>query len=262
MISIMVVAMETHPVFRVSAPEDELDENANFTNPKRRMFYETDLHPALYYMDSTCTLVFFTELTLRLICSPSKCKFFKSAFNIIDIFCVLPMTIVLLLQWTTPDFWSGSHFYLMISYLSLASVLRVFRLFKLARHYRGFKILHLAVRSSMKELFLLFSLIATGMVIFSTLVYYAEFNEENGFTSIPIGFWWSIITMTTVGYGEIVPTSGWGYVVGSACAIAGTLITGLPIPIIASNFNYYYNYSRLLMKMEERQDRSLSLIHI
>jgi hypothetical protein len=248
--------METHPLFRIPRLPEDLVSSENYTNPKRQMFYDTELHPALYYMDSICTLAFFVELILRLICSPSKCLFFKSAFNIIDIFCVVPMTIVLFVQWIKPDIWESSHFYLLISYLSLASVLRVFRLFKLARHYRGFKILHLAVKSSLKELFLLFILISTGMVIFSTLVYYAEFNQDNKFTSIPISFWWSIITMTTVGYGDIVPTSSWGYLVGSACAIAGTLITGLPIPIIASNFNYYYNYSRLLIKMAERKDSS------
>ena len=249
--SIAVVVMETHPTFRVPKADINRTISSNSTvNNKIYMYKTTDLHPILVYADGTCIAIFTLDLLTRLIISPSKLKFFKSFFNIIDFLCVIPLLIVYILQSVKEDLWGSGEFFVIIAYLSLSSVLRVFRLFKLARHYRGLRILQLAVRSSLKELMLLFLLISMGMLVFSTLIYFAEFNQKSDdFPNIPIGFWWSIITMTTVGYGDKHPTEGLGYLVGGICAISGMLITGLPIPIIASNFNHYYNYARLTAKM-------------
>ena len=73
--------------------------------------------------------------------------------------------------------------------------------------------------------------------------------------NIPIGFWWSIVTMTTVGYGDIIPKTGLGYLVGSLCALTGMLITGLPIPVIANSFHLYCTYAKLKDKLElQRQN--------
>ena len=146
--------------------------------------------------------------------------------------------------------------FVIIGYLSITSVLRVFRLFKLARHYRGLKILYLAVRSSIRELLLLIMLIFMGMLVFSTMIYFAEFYVQGDFTDIPIGYWWSVITMTTVGYGDVHPQTLGGYIVGAICSICGILITGLPIPIIASNFNHYYSFARLASKLAEKRKRT------
>ena len=118
-----------------------------------------------------------------------------------------------------------------------------------------FQILQLAVRSSFQELLLLCMLIIMGMLVFSTLIYFAEFHDADSFMHIPIGFWWSIVTMTTVGYGDYHPESGWGYLVGTLCAVSGMLATGLPIPIIASNFNHYYNFARYRDKLVQRKEK-------
>ena len=256
LVSIAIVAMETHPNFRVKRKGFDLEDlvSSNRTiNPKLILYYETVPHTGLQAVDGICVVIFTMELLLRFLVSPSKLVYIKSFFNIIDILCVLPLFITLIVHAVIGDFLLREQSIILIGYLSLTSVLRVFRLFKIARYYRSFRLLILAVKSSFRELFLLVLLITMGMLIFSTLIYFAEFQVDNKFRSIPIGFWWSIITMTTVGYGEITPQSGWGFLVGGICAVSGMLITGLPIPIIASNFNHYHTNARFADSLASKQ---------
>jgi len=86
-----------------------------------------------------------------------------------------------------------------------------------------------------------------GIVIFASLVYYAErtqFNPKNDFISIPVGLWWAIVTMTTVGYGDLTPKTYLGMLVGSACAVMGVLMIALPVPVIVSNFTLFYSHTK------------------
>jgi len=98
------------------------------------------------------------------------------------------------------------------------------------------------------------------IVIFASLVYYAErtqFNPENDFESIPVGLWWAIVTMTTVGYGDLTPKTYLGMLVGSFCAVMGVLTIALPVPVIVSNFTLFYSHTKARAKLPKKRRRVL-----
>ena len=126
-------------------------------------------------------------------------------------------------------------------YIRIAVVLRCLRTWRFVRVFqvmRDWEIVALTLQSSVCELGILVVCFIAGMFTFSPLIYHAEYTSSTSyFHNIPIGFWWTIVTMTTVGYGDIHPTTPLGYVIGAVCAIMGMFAATLPIPIISSNFS-------------------------
>nr|AWJ68243.1 putative potassium voltage-gated channel Shaw subfamily 4 [Hirudo verbana] len=144
--------------------------------------------------------------------------------------------------------------------LDFINIVRIMRLFKLTSHSPGLKILIHTFKASAHELSLLIFFLIIGVVIFASLIYYAErsqINEQNDFRSIPVGLWWAIVTMTTVGYGDMTPKTYMGMLVGSLCAITGVLTIALPVPVIVSNFALFYSHTQARAKLPKKRRRIL-----
>lgn len=188
---------------------------------------------------------FFTvDFMLRLICCPSKIRFVKSS-----------------MAWM--DFLSTGQFYVTIfsrtdvlSFLFMLRLLRIFRLLRFFKNFSGMIVIGQTLKASARELVLLVIMLFVPMVIFSTMVYFAEKGiTAEKFTSIPDCFWWAIITMTTVGYGDVVPTSEYGKLLGAICAFSGCLVVALPVSVIGNNFSFYYSYAQARMRLPKRQHK-------
>jgi len=147
----------------------------------------------IFHICETVSVIWFTfEFLIRVLTCPDKGKFMKGFLNIIDIVSILPFYITLALD---------RHEGIGLENFRVVRLVRVFRIFKLSRHSKGLQILGLTLRASMRELGLMVFFLAIGVILFSSAVYYLE---SDNFTSIPDAFWWAIITMCTVGYGDKV----------------------------------------------------------
>jgi len=142
-------------------------------------------------------------------------------------------------------------------------VFRVFRIFKFSRHSQGLRILGYTLQSCASELgFLVFSL-AMAIIIFATIMFYCEKNvEDSTFYSIPSAFWYTIVTMTTLGYGDMVPHTILGKVVGGVCSLSGVLVIALPVPVIVSNFSRIYHQNQRADKRRAQKKARLARIQI
>ncbi|XP_030049868.1 A-type voltage-gated potassium channel KCND1 [Microcaecilia unicolor] len=208
---------------------------------------------AFLCMDTACVLIFTFEYLMRLFAAPSRCKFMRSVMSIIDVVAIMPYYIGLIVP--NNDDLSGAFVTL--------RVFRVFRIFKFSRHSQGLRILGYTLKSCASELgFLLFSL-TMAIIIFATVMYYAEKGtSKTKFTSIPAAFWYTIVTMTTLGYGDMVPHTIAGKIFGSICSLSGVLVIALPVPVIVSNFSRIYHQNQRADKRRAQQKVRLARIRL
>nr|XP_010963167.1 potassium voltage-gated channel subfamily A member 5 [Camelus bactrianus] len=200
-----------------------------------------------FIVETTCVVWFTFELLVRFFACPSKAEFSRNIMNIIDVVAIFPYFITLGTELVQQPGGSGGggqngQQAMSLGILRVIRLVRVFLIFKLSRHSKGLQILGKTLQASMRELGLLIFFLFIGVILFSSAVYFAEAdNQETHFSSIPDAFWWAVVTMTTVGYGDMRPVTVGGKIVGSLCAIAGVLTIALPVPVIVSNFNYFYH---------------------
>ncbi|XP_057260352.1 potassium voltage-gated channel subfamily A member 7 [Pezoporus wallicus] len=248
LVSIVVFCLETLPQFRPGA-EGALQVSrggcgkgglSNTTaSPSPSPPSRSSLSDPFFVVETICICWFSLELLVRLVASPSKAAFFRNAMNLIDLVAIAPYFVALGTELARRGGLGQPAMSLAI--LRVIRLVRVFRVFKLSRHSTGLQILGQTLRASMRELGLLIFFLLIGVVLFSSAVYFAEAEDAaTAFTSIPQAFWWAVVTMTTVGYGDMAPVTVGGKLVGSLCAIAGVLTISLPVPVIVSNFSYFY----------------------
>ncbi|XP_032406295.1 potassium voltage-gated channel subfamily A member 10-like [Xiphophorus hellerii] len=253
-ISIFIFCLETLPEFRDDSDFPPgfiqmINGTASYPAPKTVWTYLTD---PFFIVETICIIWFCFELGVRFVVCPSKSDFFNNIMNIIDIVSIIPYFVTLGTELATkPDEDLNAGQNMSLAILRIIRLVRVFRIFKLSRHSKGLQILGQTLKASMRELGLLIFFLFIGVILFSSAIYFAEVDEpQTQFVSIPDGFWWAVVSMTTVGYGDMCPITMGGKMVGTLCAIAGVLTIALPVPVIVSNFNYFYHRET---EQEEKQ---------
>lgn len=179
----------------------------------------------LHHLEWIITAIFTLEYLLRIWIVKKPWKYIFSFYGIVDLLAILPSYLAILI--------TGSHSLMVIRALRL---LRVFRILKISRFIDESGLLIRALRASRTKIFVFLFSVLMIVIIIGTIMYLIE-GEESGFTSIPRSIYWAIVTITTVGYGDIAPQTALGQFIASIAMILGYAIIAVPTGIVSAEFS-------------------------
>lgn len=199
-------------------------------------------------LEVVAVMIFSIEYLVRFVVHQgSRVEFMTDTMNLVDVFAVLP--------WYVEEFlMANPQLGLEPESLAPLRVMRILRLMKLLKKNEGMQMFAITMIRSGESFKLLLLFMSLAVLIYSSLFWYAERGiydeakeaflrsdgEESPFTSIPATFWWAIVTMTTVGYGDTYPIETMGKVVATITMLSGVLVLALPLSIIGTNFSVVY----------------------
>lgn len=237
-VAIIVLAI----TFSIVETVPSIKEEKNYTNATNALAKQAWTEDTWFTLELSFNAWFTIEYLVRLFTSPNKYHFFASLLNFIDLMAIAPFYITLFLNKSETS---------SVAALRILRIVRVFRIFKLSRYSKSLQIIGYCVLESFRELGLLILCLFLSVVVTSSLLYYIETGSpDTDFVSVPATFWFSLQTITTIGYGDMVPHTALAKVMSAACAIFGALTLALPVLTFVSNFNtlYYKN----IMEKDER----------
>lgn len=179
----------------------------------------------LWTVEWVFTIFFTVEYAARLWVSRSAWKYARSFYGVVDLLSLLPTYVALLFP--------GGQALMVIRILRL---LRVFRVLKMIRHVNGAELLMRALYASRAKVTVFFLFLATIALIAGTLMYLVE-GEASGYTSIPMGVYWAVVTITTLGFGDITPLTPLGKAITTVLALTGYAVLAVPTGIVSSEIS-------------------------
>lgn len=196
------------------------------------------------------TIIFFTlEYLIRLSTTPDLKMFLNCGLNMVDLVAVMPYFVQIICEAFSDvedvnaqeDLKTMARVSKVSHVLKVLKLLRIFRILKLARHSTGMKAFGFTLRQCYEQVSCIFLFIALGIFTFSALLHSAERETEGTpISSIPYAWWWAAVSISTVGYGDVVPVTILGRVVAFGCISFGIILNGMPISFLFNKFSDYY----------------------
>ncbi len=185
-------------------------------------------HDFFNFAEWAITIIFTFEYIARIISVKKPKSYIFSFFGIIDLLSTIPKYISLV--------FGGAH---MLVALRALRLLRIFRVLKLARYIGESENLAKALKASRAKILVFLLAVVSIAIILGSLMYLIEANQDSGFDSIPRSVYWAIVTLTTVGYGDIAPITPLGQLVASIIMIMGYGIIAIPTGIVSAEYSRY-----------------------
>ncbi len=186
----------------------------------------------LYALEWVVTLLFTAEYILRLLCTPFPWRYARSFFGVVDLLAILPTYLSLLFP--------GAASMMVIRGLRL---LRIARIFKLGRFLTEGNVLRRAIWASRQKVTVFISAVLILVTIIGSAMYLVE-GEENGYRNIPVSIYWAIVTMTTVGYGDLAPQTALGKLLAAGVMVLGYGIIAVPTGIVTAEIVESVSHNR------------------
>ncbi|KAK2818852.1 hypothetical protein Q5P01_024413 [Channa striata] len=202
------------------------------------------------YTETFCITFFTLEYLLRLVSTPDLKRFGHSMLNTVDLIAILPHYLQMVLECFenehvhrhAGDIETMARVGKVGQVLRIMRLMRIFRILKLARHSTGLRAFGFTLRQCYQQVGCLLLFISMGIFMFSAMVYTVEHDVYNtNFTSMPHAWWWAAVSISTVGYGDMLPETNLGRIFAFACISFGIILNGMPISILYNKFSDYYS---------------------
>nr|XP_061836790.1 potassium voltage-gated channel subfamily V member 2-like [Nerophis lumbriciformis]XP_061836791.1 potassium voltage-gated channel subfamily V member 2-like [Nerophis lumbriciformis]XP_061836792.1 potassium voltage-gated channel subfamily V member 2-like [Nerophis lumbriciformis] len=200
-------------------------------------------------VETFCITFFTLEYALRLLSTPDIRCFVRSVLNSVDLIAILPHYLQMALEFLdeedahlqSGDIETMTRVGKVGQVLKIMRLMRIFRILKLARHSTGLRAFGFTLRQCYQQVGCLLLFIGMGIFVFSAMVYTVEHDVPNtNFTSMPLAWWWASVSISTVGYGDMLPETNLGRIFAFACISFGIILNGMPISILYNKFSDYY----------------------
>ena len=186
------------------------------------------IHTLLVVLEWVITIFFTIEYILRIICTPNWKRYIFSFYGVIDLISILPVYLSFFVKQSK-----------VLSIIRILRLLRIFRILDLVQFTQQANQLRKALKNSQTKIFVFIYFVLVICVILGALMYMIE-PHDKVFTSIPRSIYWCIVTLTTVGYGDMVPTTTFGQIMASVIMILGYGIIAVPTGIVTSEYSRAY----------------------
>lgn len=234
-VSILVFGLSTTNIYSL---QDSTKHNASEAEKEDHLANTTLFRHCVLWTDFASNLILFIDFLLQLYSCPNKKEF---AFNLLNYIDLLVSALIFHIVYSDLSRVNGHEDIMGPSIFKYVYALRALRLFRLLMHTRGMKIIKLCIKVNFIEFLFFAALFLTCACIFAAVIYFAEQGKNSEFTDFFESIWWALITLTTVGYGDKVPESVFGHVIGIMAAFSGILIGTIPIVVISSNYGNFYS---------------------
>lgn len=196
----------------------------------------------LLALDGFCITFFTLELIARFVVCPNRLELLKCLMTIIDLLYLSSRWGYVLTNTLIPVILDYDVSFVIHRVFQIFSCFRVLRIFQMARNVKGLKYFLLTLKASIPILALLLFVLLIFATVLVDMVRKVENLEHDGFQNISVGYWWALVTMSTVGYGDFYPVTVLGYAIGGLCVLLGPIIIAFFVPIVSGNFLLYYGY--------------------
>lgn len=194
--------------------------------------YHSDYGALFFRIELTFTAIFTIEYTLRLYCSPNPRRYARSFFGIVDLLSIVPTYLTLLMPAASS-----------LLVIRLLRILRIFRVLRLFQYLSEANVLTRSLMQSRRKIFVFLFIMLILATVYGCLMYLIE-GPQNGFSNIPVSIYWAVVTITTVGYGDVVPHTALGKAIASLVMVTGYAIIAVPTGIVTAELANELNRER------------------
>jgi potassium voltage-gated channel Shaw-related subfamily C protein 1 len=254
-ISVAVLWTSSYSIsrYQILKMDNQLLNSSDYQEDKRVTSFrliDDDVSSLLVIVDYITAAWFIVDIVVRFVVSPSKREHIHNFDNLVDLIA----TLWLLIDLNVLRLFVNSVFQ------ESLQVVRVLRLFRLLTYHPGLQVIITSIKKSAEVLQLLVFFMIVSSTIYGALIFYSERlttddPNKNLFISIPDAVWYSLVSLTTIGYGDLSPTTVLGRLFGSACVVTGVLMIGLPMTIVVEIFTNFYNHLRARSKLPKQRRR-------